>query len=111
MTITLLGYTLNFLSIIGILSAMVTVITEVIKDLGFVRRIPTKLTALIVSFTVVLGAMAVYLNLADAGFIWWYLIAAFFAAFIVGYLSMNGWDVLYDIWRRFVPSGTEDKEE
>ncbi|MCM1220439.1 MAG: hypothetical protein NC548_38735 [Lachnospiraceae bacterium] len=97
MTVTLLGYTLNFLSVIGILSVLVTIITEMIKNLGPIRRIPTKLTALLISFAVISGAMAAYLNLAGEGFVWWYLIAAFFAAFIVGYLSMNGWDAL-SVW-------------
>lgn len=103
MVIELFGNTFTLLAVIGILAALTMIVTEMIKDLWVVTRIPTKLTALIVSLVVVAGAMAVYLNMADLAFQWWYLVAAFFAAFIVGYLSINSWDTLYEIWKRFVP--------
>ena len=103
MVFELLGGSFTLLSVVGILAALVTIITEMVKDLWKVRQIPTKLTALAVSFVVVAGAMTVYLNMADIAFQWWYLVAAFFAAFIVGYLSINSWDTLYEIWKRFVP--------
>ena len=103
MVFELLGGSFTLLSVVGILAALVMIITEMVKDLWKVRQIPTKLTALAVSFVVVAGAMIVYLNMADIAFQWWYLVAAFFAAFIVGYLSINSWDTLYEIWKRFVP--------
>ena len=103
MIFELLGSSFTLLSVIGMLAALVMIITEMVKDLWGISRIPTKLTALAVSIVVVAGAMAVYLNMADLSFQWWYLVAAFFAAFVVGYLSINSWDTLYEIWRRFVP--------
>ena len=103
MVFELLGNSFTLLAVIGILAALVMIVTEMIKDLWIVGRVPTKLTALVVSLVVVAGAMTVYLNMADIAFQWWYLVAAFFAAFIVGYLSMNSWDTLYEIWKRFVP--------
>ncbi len=103
MVFELLGNSFTLLALIGALAALVMIVTEMIKDLWVVSRVPTKLTALIVSLVVVAGAMAVYLNMADIAFQWWYLVAAFFAAFIVGYLSMNSWDTLYEIWKRFIP--------
>ena len=103
MVFELLGNSFTLLALIGALAALVMIVTEMIKDLWVVSRVPTKLTALIVSLVVVAGAMAVYLNMADIAFQWWYLVVAFFAAFIVGYLSMNSWDTLYEIWKRFVP--------
>lgn len=103
MVFELLGGSFTLLSVVGILAALVMIITEMVKDLWKVSQIPTKLTALAVSFVVVAGAMIVYLNMADIAFQWWYLVAAFFAAFIVGYLSINSWDTLYEIWKRFVP--------
>lgn len=103
MVFELMGNSFTLLAIIGILAALTMIVTEMIKDLWLVARIPTKLTALIVSLVVVAGAMIVYLNAADLAFQWWYLVAAFFTAFIVGYLSINSWDTLYEIWQRFVP--------
>lgn len=102
MVFELLGSSFTLLSVVGVLAALVMIITEMVKDLWKVSQIPTKLTALAVSFAVVAGAMAIYLNMADIAFQWWYLVVAFFAAFIVGYLSINSWDTLYDIWKRFV---------
>lgn len=103
MVFELLGNSFTLLALIGALAALVMIVTETIKDLWVVSRVPTKLTALIVSLVVVAGAMTVYLNMADIAFQWWYLVVAFFAAFIVGYLSTNSWDTLYEIWQRFVP--------
>ncbi len=103
MVFEFLGNSFTLLALIGALAALVMIVTEMIKDLWVVSRVPTKLTALIVSLVVVAGAMAVYLNMADIAFQWWYLVVAFFAAFIVGYLSINSWDTLYEIWKRFVP--------
>lgn len=103
MVFELLGSSFTLLSIVGMLAALVMIITETIKDLWVVKKIPTKLTALAVSIVVVVGAMIVYLNMAEMAFQWWYLVVAFFAAFIVGYLSINSWDTLHEIWKRFVP--------
>lgn len=103
MIFELFGNSFTLLAVIGMLAALVMIVTEMIKDLWVISRVPTKLTALAVSIVVVAGAMIVYLNAADTAFQWWYLVAAFFAAFIVGYLSINSWDTLYEIWKRFVP--------
>jgi len=109
MTVTLLGYTLDFLSVIGILAAIVMIITEMIKDLWVIKKVPTKLTALMISIVVVAGAMVLYLNASHTAFVWWYMVGALFSAFIVGYLSINGWEALYSIWKRFVPGPDERK--
>ncbi|MCX4341791.1 MAG: hypothetical protein OSJ72_19470 [Lachnospiraceae bacterium] len=103
MVFELMGNSFTLLALIGMLAALTMIVTEMIKDLWLVARVPTKLTALAVSLMVIAGAMTVYLNMADMAFQWWYLVAAFFAAFIVGYLSINSWDTLYEIWKRFVP--------
>lgn len=96
------------LMVLGILACMTIVITEMIKDLWFVRNAPTKLVALAVSFVVTAGAMLLYFGLKQEAFVWWYLVAAFFAAFVVGYLSINGWDTLYEIWERLVEGSRKD---
>lgn len=62
-----------------------------------------------ISIVVVAGAMVLYLNASHTAFVWWYMVGAFFAAFIVGYLSINGWEALYSIWKRFVPGPDERK--
>lgn len=102
MAVTFFGETVTLVSVLGMLAVIVIIITEMIKDLWFMSKIPTKLTALGVSFFTVLSAMAVYMSSAEKGFDWRYLIVAFFAAFVVGYLSINGWDTFYEIWERFV---------
>lgn len=103
--------TFVIMTVLGVLAFIVLIATEMIKDLWFVKKLPTKLTALMVSAVVVVGAMTLYLNMAEKAFVWWYLVAAFFAAFIVGYLSINGWDTLFDIWTRFVPGSKEEDDE
>lgn len=98
----------TILTVLGVLTFMVMIIVEMIKDLKWVKDMPTKLVALIVSFAVTTGAMLLYLEAQEEAFVWWYLAAAFFAAFIVGYLSINGWDNLYDIWDRLATGSRKD---
>ena len=98
----------TILAVLGVLTFMVMIVVEMIKDFKWVKNIPTKLVALIVSFVVTTGAMLLYLEARSEAFVWWYLVSAFFAAFIVGYLSINGWDNLYDIWDRFVTGSRKD---
>lgn len=110
MTISLFGYTFSILAVIGIFAFIVNIVTEMIKGFGVIKKIPTRITALLVSIVVVFSGMLVYLNYADIAFVWWYAVVSFFAAFIVGYLSIFGWDTLNDAWSRYVPGNKESGE-
>lgn len=105
------GNAAAMLTLLGVLACMVIIITEMIKDLRWVKNTPTKLVALAVSFVVTMGALLLYLEIREEAFVWWYLAAAFFAAFIVGYVSINGWDTLYEIWERLVEGRGKGRKE
>lgn len=86
---------------LAVIAFVVSIITEVIKDIGFLKRVPTNLVVIVLSTVVVIVAYfaaIVYLNHA---FIWYEFIVAILSSFIVAFVAMNGWDKLHEIWTRF----------
>lgn len=85
----------------AVLCTLVSVITEFTKEIGFLNRIPTSLQVLVLSVIVCVTAFFAYLGYAGIGFVWYYLVAVLFGAFIVALICCRGWDYLIEIWKRF----------
>lgn len=91
------------LGIAGALAFLVEIIVEMTKNLPGIRKIPTKAYVLIVSIVCCVIAMIIYTSILNV-FIWYYIVLAIFAAFIIGYLSMYGWDTLNELWKKYKKS-------
>lgn len=94
----------NATAIIGILGAlafMVVVMVELTKELPLVKKMPTKLWTIIVSMVVCIAGIIIYFAMTAAALHWYYVALAFFAAFIVAYIAMYGWESTKDLWDRF----------
>lgn len=93
------GVLMQFVGACAVLTSMVT---EALKSIEKVNRIPTKLICYIVALVLtplVFCAMMVYLNQP----IEWYMVfASFLAAFVVAKVSMNGWDDVTELLQRFI---------
>lgn len=95
----------NSFVIIGILGALafaVSLIVEVLKELPGVKKIPTKAFVIITSLVVTVVALLIYVAYAGIPLLWYYVVLAVFAAFVVAYISMYGWDTLKELKDRFV---------
>lgn len=95
----------NSVVIIGILGALafaVSLIVEVLKELPGVKKIPTKAFVIITSLVVTVVALLIYVAYAGIPLLWYYVVLAVFAAFVVAYISMYGWDTLKELKDRFV---------
>lgn len=95
----------NSVLLIGVLGALafaVSLIVEVLKELPGIKKIPTKLFAIIVSFIVTVVALFVYSAMQGITVLWYYVVLAVFAAFVVAYISMYGWDALKELKDRFI---------
>lgn len=97
---TLLQYTSYGFMVIGILAAVVSIITQVTKEIAFLNRIPTSLQVLVLSLIlcpVALVAACQYLKIV----ITWYMVfGSFIAAFVVALVAMGGWEKVREIWNR-----------
>jgi len=90
--------------VIGILGAMVfavQVIVGVTKEVPPIKSIPTKLWAIIVSVVVCQFALFIYAAVAGISVLWYYIVLAAFAGFVVAYISINGWDSLKELYLRY----------
>lgn len=74
---------------------------RVYKGIGFLDKIPTKFQVLILSLAICVIGFFAYLSYASIAFVWYYLVAVIFAAFIVAIVCCKGWDYLFEIWARF----------
>lgn len=97
-------YMVYIIGIFGALAFVVNVIVEMIKDLPTMKKIPTKLVAIVVSVLVVYIALAGFTQLLGITVLPAYVILALPASFIVAFQAMNGFDALKEIYVRISSS-------
>lgn len=91
----------TIIAAIGIIAAIVSIVTEMTKNLGFLKKIPTILQVIVLS--VVLW-IALYFGVCSAGYLifqWYMLVASIIAGFITAYVSSYGWEKLADAFKRY----------
>lgn len=90
------------MTFIGICAFFTTVITEGLKSIRAINRMPTKLVcyivALVITPLVFVAAMA-YMNQPVE---WFMVFAALLAAFVVAKASMSGWDDIAELTTRLI---------
>ena len=97
-------YTNNVVTVlflIGALAFLVSVITEVTKDIGFLKWIPTDMQVIFVSIVLCQWLYFTYVSYMGIGVRWFYIVGCLIAAFIVAFVAMYGWDKLTTLYYRF----------
>jgi hypothetical protein len=89
------------LAIIGALAFMVSVVTQVVKGVGFLSKIPTDALVFFLSIGITVAAFAAYMQYVRMEILWYMILAAIMAGFIVAFVSMYGWEKLTELWKRF----------
>lgn len=97
------------LAVIGALAFMVSVITQVFKGVGVLSQIPTDILVFVLSIGLTLTAFIAYMQYVQQSILWYMIIAAILAGFIVAFVAMYGWEKLSELWGRF--NKTTDKRE
>lgn len=100
-----------FLAIIGAIAFMVSVITQVFKGVGALSRIPTDMLVLVLSIGLTVTAFVAYMQYAQLKIIWYMIIAAILAGFIVAFVSMYGWEKMTDLWYRYRRPDKQPKDK
>ena len=98
---TLITNMTMILAIIGALAFMVSVVTEVIKGIGIFKRIPTDILVFVLSIGLTVAAFIAYMQYIQMVILWYMLIAAVLAGFIVAFIAMYGWEKITELWKRF----------
>ena len=85
---------------LGVLAFLVSVITQVIKELPGLVKIQTNLLALIVSMILTPVSVIALCQYNKVPIVWYYVVAAFVSAFIVYLVATGGWERVKAIWDR-----------
>ena len=85
---------------VGVLAFLVAAIVQVIKEMPWLREIPTSVVALAVSMILCPLAVIIACQYFRIAMVWYYLVASVIAAFIVYLVATGGWDRVAGIWDR-----------
>lgn len=88
------------LAVIGILAFLVSVVTQVFKGVGFLAMIPTDALVLVLSIGITVSAFVAYMQYIQMTILWYMILAAIMAGFIVAFVAMYGWEKLTELWKR-----------
>lgn len=96
----LMQYVTLALIVIGALAFLVSVITQVIKEMPWLSKIQTNAVALVISLILCPLAMVILCIWLDITIVWYYIVAAVIAAFIVYLVATGGWEKVSEMWSR-----------
>lgn len=86
---------------IGIIAAIVSIITELTKEIGFLSKIPTVLQVIVLS---IVFWVVIYFAAVSIGYIvfkWYTLFAVFIVGIVTSYVCSYGWEKLTDVFSRY----------
>ena len=89
------------LAVIGALAFMVSVITQVFKGVGVLSKIPTDILVFVLSIGITVTAFVAYMQYIQMTILWYMILAAIMAGFVVAFIAMYGWEKLSELWKRF----------
>ncbi len=85
---------------VGALAFLVAVVVQVIKELPWLNQIQTSVVVLAVSLILCLLAVIIACQYFKIMLVWYYIVAAIIAAFIVYLVATGGWERVTAIWQR-----------
>jgi hypothetical protein len=86
---------------IGAIAFVVSVITQVLKGVKPLDKLPTDILVFILSIVLTLVALFAYASYAGLIVLWYYVVGAVIGGFIVAFVAMYGWTKLKELWDRF----------
>lgn len=96
----LIQYVTYALTAVGVIAFIVSIITQVIKEMPPLKKIQTNVVALAVSLILCPIATIIACQYFKIVVEWYYVFASFIAAFIVYLVSTGGWERVSEIWSR-----------
>lgn len=85
---------------IGVMAFLVSVITQVIKSLPTLNKLPTAVVVIALSLILCPAAFVALMSWQKQPIEWYMVFACMIAAFIVALVAMGGWEKVSDIWSR-----------
>lgn len=91
----------SLVAVIGALAFMVSIITQVFKGVGVLSKIPTDILVFVLSIGLTVVAFVAYMQYIQQTILWYMIIAAIMAGFVVAFVAMYGWEKFSELWKRF----------
>lgn len=91
----------SLIAVIGALAFMVSIITQVFKGVGVLSKVPTDILVFVLSIGLTVIAFVAYMQYIQQIIVWYMIIAAIMAGFIVAFVAMYGWEKFSELWKRF----------
>lgn len=95
---------INLTTLIMVISALafiVSVFTEVTKNISIFKKIPTDLQVLTVSVLLTVLSYFAYASYSNGKITWYYIVGAIVIGLFVAFVAMYGWDKFRQLWVRF----------
>lgn len=96
----LIQYVTYALTAVGVMAFIVSIITQVIKEMPLLKKIQTNVVALAVSLILCPITTIIACQYFKIVVEWYYVFASFIAAFIVYLVSTGGWERVSEMWSR-----------
>lgn len=96
----LMQYITYGLIAIGALAFLVSIITQVVKEMPGLKNIQTNAVALVVALILCPLAVVTLCIYLQVQIVWYYIIGSVIAAFIVYLVATGGWEKVAEMWRR-----------
>ena len=96
----LMQYITYALIAIGVLAFLTSIITQVIKEMPGLKSIQTNAVALIIALILCPLAVVILCIYLQIKIVWYYIVGAVIAAFIVYLVATGGWEKVSEMWNR-----------
>lgn len=94
------------IGIIGVLAFAVSIITQVFKGVSGLKKIPTDILVFVLSIGITVVVFIAYMQYIQQAILWYMIIAAIMAGFLVAFVAMYGWEKVAELWKRFYKGNT-----
>lgn len=91
----------SLLAVVGALAFIVSIITQVFKGVSVLSKVPTDILVFVLSIGLTVIAFVAYMQYIHQAIVWYMIIAAIMAGFIVAFVAMYGWEKFSELWKRF----------
>lgn len=91
----------SLVAVIGALAFMVSIITQVFKGVGILSKVPTDILVFVLSIGLTVITFVAYMQYIQQIVVWYMIIAAIMAGFIVAFVAMYGWEKFSELWKRY----------
>ena len=103
----MMTYASYLMMAIGVMAFLVSVITQVVKELPGLKAIPTAVVVIVLSLILCPTALVAVMMWMSRPITWYMIFACMIAAFVVALVALDGWERVSDIWQRTKYSGKQ----